>query len=164
MNRTTARMTRLAMLLCATVVACKPAGKAAAAGEGGQQGGPPALPELSARAKVALDSGNVLYRSGSAADKKNERADAKKAYSAALVQYRLAAKGSPENAAPLIGVYMSALALEDRVLADSVYKELQVRGAAPPPGAMHSGEPEPTKSPGNPHAGMPPAKPPAKGR
>ena len=158
MNRSTAHFTSLAMLLLATTVACdKSADKAAAdqakADSAQKAAAANAMAGMTPEAKVALDSGNVLYRAGSAFDKTNAKADAKKSYEAALVQYRLAARGSTSNAAPLVGVYMCALVLNNKTLADSSYAELKARGAAPPPGAMHSAEPAPTKAPGKVHGG-----------
>ena len=116
-------------------------------------------PEISPEVRAALDSGNALFRSGSALDKSKATAEAKKAYTAALEQYRIAAKAAGDNAAPMIGVYMSAQALGDKRLADSAYADLQKRGAAPPPGAMHSSEPPapaPAKAPGKVHGGQEP--------
>lgn len=152
MNRTTAPFPRLAVLLLATAVACQPADKATtdqakADSAHNAAGVSTAGPELSADAKVALDSGNVLFRSGSALDAKKAKADAKKAYTAALVQYRLSAQRSPQHGAPLYGIYMVAGALADTALADSVLTVMRARGLALPPGTMHSGEPAPAKAP-----------------
>ena len=160
MNRTSARITRLATLCLATVVACKPADKPPETSLG--------QPDLTAESKVALDSGNVLYRNGSAFTVKKADADAKKSYLDALAEYRLSAAKSPKHAAPYFGIYMTARALGDTALADSALAGIRARGGDLPPGAMHSGQPAPTmKSPGNPHAGLPggvPPKAPGKGQ
>jgi hypothetical protein len=163
MNRMTAQFARLAIVLLATVVACKPADKSTsdqakadsartAAGAGAAQ----PQPELSAEAKVALDSGNALFRSGRALDLKKASADAKKAYTAALAEYRLAAQKSPQHAAPLFGIYMTAGALGNTALAESALAGIKARGEALPAGAMHSGQPAPTqlpaKAPGKAHS------------
>ncbi|MDO8500853.1 MAG: hypothetical protein Q7S20_03330 [Gemmatimonadaceae bacterium] len=170
MNRTTAQFTRLAILLLATAVACKSADKTSNASTdqaradsahkaaGVTTGSAQPQPELSAEAKVALDSGNVLYRSGSDLDRKKASADAKRAYAAALTQYRLAAERSPKHAAPFFGIYMTARALGNIVLADSALAGIRERGGELPPGAMHSGEPAPA-----PAAANAPAKAPSKG-
>lgn len=65
----------------------------------------PAPPPLAPAARAALDSANAAYRA--------------KHFSAALAQYRLAAAAAPDEAAPYFGIYMAALALHDRALADS---------------------------------------------
>jgi hypothetical protein len=139
MTTTMARYPRLALLLLATAVACKPADKS---------GQPASPPELSGDAKVALDSGNVLFRSGSALDRSQASADAKKAYAAALEQYQLAAKRAPKHAAPYFGIYMTAGALGDSALAETALKGIRDRGGEMPPGAMHVGAPPPTAAPG----------------
>ena len=61
---------------------------------------------ISGAAKVALDSGNVLYKTRS--------------YSAALEQYRRAAALAPREEAPLIGIMMVANVTSNARLADSV--------------------------------------------
>ena len=68
---------------------------------------------INANALVALDSGNALFR--------------RKAYAAALVQYRVAAQRAPEHAAPLFGVYMVARATNDTRLADSALAGIKAR-------------------------------------
>ena len=68
---------------------------------------------INANAVVALDSGNALFR--------------RKAYVAALVQYRVAAQRAPEHAAPLFGVYMVARATNDTRLADSALAGIKAR-------------------------------------
>lgn len=73
---------------------------------------------LSPASKVALDSGNVLFRA--------------KLYEAALAQYRVASKGSPGHAAPLFGMYMVARATNNPKMADSVLAEIRAHNAVPP--------------------------------
>jgi hypothetical protein len=65
----------------------------------------PAAPTIVGEAKVALDSGNVLYRA--------------RAYDLALAQYRRAAGLAPEEEAPLFGMLMIATATKNMQLADS---------------------------------------------
>jgi hypothetical protein len=65
----------------------------------------PAAPTIVGEAKVALDSGNVLYRA--------------RAYDLALAQYRRAAGLAPAEEAPLFGMLMIATATNDMQLADS---------------------------------------------
>jgi hypothetical protein len=62
-------------------------------------------PTIVGDAKVALDSGNVLYRA--------------KAYDLALAQYRRAADLAPAEEAPLFGMLMIATATKDTQLEDS---------------------------------------------
>jgi hypothetical protein len=73
---------------------------------------------LSAETQGALDSGNVLFR--------------KKDYRAALAQYQLASRRSPEHAAPWFGIYMVARAVNDSSLAETSLAEIRRRNAAPP--------------------------------
>jgi hypothetical protein len=63
-------------------------------------------PLMTGPARVALDSGNALFRA--------------KRYQLALEKYRLAARLAPKEAAPLIGMAMVAAVLPDKRLADSV--------------------------------------------
>jgi len=56
-------------------------------------------------AKVALDSGNLLFRA--------------KAYEMALAQYRRAADLAPEEIAPLLGIMMVAEVTKDAKLAEA---------------------------------------------
>jgi hypothetical protein len=82
-------------------------------------------PELAPEAKVALDSGNALFR--------------KKAYTAALAQYRLASMRSPRHAAPYFGIYMVAQATKNTKLADSALANIRANNGVPPmPGFDHS--------------------------
>lgn len=64
-------------------------------------------------AKAALDSGNALFR--------------KKAYAAALVQYRQASALAPQHAAPLFGIYMVARATNDLAMADTALAGIRQR-------------------------------------
>lgn len=66
----------------------------------------PAAPLIEGEAKVALDSGNALYKA--------------KAYQLALDQYRRAADLAPGEEAPLFGMLMVASSTSDARLADSV--------------------------------------------
>lgn len=108
------------IVILAGAFACTKSGESASNVPPAQQradGAPAAqeatTPALSAAAQVALDSGNALFR--------------KTDYAAALVQYRLAAKESPETAAPFFGIYMAALKLKDRALADSAFAAMRER-------------------------------------
>lgn len=65
-----------------------------------------AAPLIEGEAKVALDSGNALYKA--------------KAYQLALDQYRRAADLAPREEAPLFGMLMVASSTSDARLADSV--------------------------------------------
>lgn len=78
---------------------------------------------LGPAARAALDSGNQLYR--------------KKAYAAALAQYRAASELAPQHAAPYFGVYMVARATRDSVMADSALAAIRVRNG-PMPSTPHS--------------------------
>jgi hypothetical protein len=93
-------------------------------------GGSPA-PVLSAEAKRALDSGNFLFRAGSAAKKKSDAAGAKQLYAEALLQYRRSAKDSPDHAAPWFGVQMVAKEQGNKALADSAFAAIRARNTAP---------------------------------
>lgn len=64
-------------------------------------------------AKAALDSGNVLYR--------------KRAYAAALAQYRQASALAPQHAAPLFGIYMVARATNNLAMADTALAGIRQR-------------------------------------
>lgn len=68
---------------------------------------------ISPAAQAALDSGNALYRA--------------KKYELALVQYRLAAKIAPANAAPYYGIGMVATQLGNKALADSAMQAVSQR-------------------------------------
>jgi hypothetical protein len=68
---------------------------------------------LGPAAKGALDSGNVLFR--------------KKAYDAALAQYRAASILAPQHSAPLFGIYMVARATSNASLADSALAGIRLR-------------------------------------
>lgn len=73
---------------------------------------------LGGSAKVALDSGNALFRA--------------KVYDAALTQYRRAAAEAPQHAAPLFGIYMVARATNNKTMADSAMAGIRARNAVPP--------------------------------
>lgn len=73
------------------------------AGNAGQTAG---APRITGEAKIALDSGNVLFRA--------------KAYDLALAQYRRSAQLAPADVTPLFGVLMVAEATNNAKLADSV--------------------------------------------
>lgn len=73
---------------------------------------------IGGEAKVALDSGNALYRA--------------KAFDLALDQYRRAASLAPAEGAPLFGMFMVASAMNDSTLADSVRTVMRARGQAAP--------------------------------
>lgn len=69
------------------------------------------VPTITGEAKVALDSGNVLYSA--------------KAYAPALAQYRRAAALAPDAEAPLFGMLMVASVTNDAALTDSATKLLR---------------------------------------
>lgn len=66
---------------------------------------------LPVEARTAIDSGNAEYRAGH--------------MDGALVQYRLAAKAAPDNAAPYFGIYMVAKKQNNAALADSAMKAIK---------------------------------------
>jgi len=70
-------------------------------------------------AKAALDSGNVLFR--------------KKAYAAALAQYRAASALAPQHSAPLFGIYMVARATNNPAMADSALAGIRLRSGTMTP-------------------------------
>lgn len=61
--------------------------------------------------RVALDSGNAAMRA--------------KDYAGAIAQYRVAATGAPQHAAPWFGLHMAARAINDASLADSAMRMVQ---------------------------------------
>lgn len=75
---------------------------------------------MSTEARVALDSGNALYRA--------------KKYADALAQYRIAAQRAPEDQAPYFGIYMVAGATGNKRLGDTAKAALRARGMVPPEG------------------------------
>ena len=83
----------------------------------------PPAPPINADARAPLDSGNALFR--------------RKAYGAALAQYRIAAQRAPEHAAPFFGIYMAAQALNNPRLADSALAGIKARQGAPATGSPH---------------------------
>jgi len=95
-------------------------------------------PMLSAAAQKALDSGNVLHRTGTALKEKNDAAGSRKLYEQALVQYRLAAKESPDHVAPWFGIQMVANEFGNKALVDSAFAAIRARNAVPSAtGAQH---------------------------
>ncbi len=83
------------------------------------------VPSITGEAKVALDSGNVLYT--------------KKAYALALAQYRRAAALAPSAEAPLFGMLMVASVTKDSLLADSTTAQLRaLNGSAAGAGVTDS--------------------------
>ncbi|MEO8333435.1 MAG: hypothetical protein ABI664_00585 [bacterium] len=64
-------------------------------------------------ARVALDSGNAYYR--------------RKAYAAALAEYRAASVLAPQHAAPFFGIYMVARATNNAAMADSALSDIRRR-------------------------------------
>lgn len=143
-KRMMANRTVLGVAIAATALACsKPADAPAkvplgsAVSAAAPAGSLPA-PSLSPEAKRALDSGNVLFRAGSAAKKKNDAAGAKRLYAEALLQYRQSAKESPDHAAPWFGIQMVAKEQDNKALADSAFASIRARNAAPSAsGAQH---------------------------
>jgi hypothetical protein len=73
-------------------------------------------------ARAALDRGNSLFR--------------KKAYDAALAEYRAAAALAPQHAAPLYGIYMIARATNNSAMADSALSGIKARNAVMAPHAF----------------------------
>jgi hypothetical protein len=73
------------------------------ASDAGESGSAP--PRITGDAKVALDSGNVLFRA--------------RAYDLALAQYRRSAQLAPNDVTPLFGVLMVGEATKNARLADS---------------------------------------------
>lgn len=67
--------------------------------------------EVAPLARAALDRGNAAFR----------RQD----YGAAMRDYRAAAAAEPKSAAPYYGVYMVALKVGNKTLADSAMREIQ---------------------------------------
>lgn len=75
---------------------------------------------MSAEARMALNSGNELYRA--------------KKYAGALAQYRIAAQRAPEDPAPYFGIYMVAGATGNKQLGDTALAALRARGMVSPEG------------------------------
>lgn len=69
----------------------------------GGSAGDPAAPRISGEARIALDSGNALFRA--------------KAYDKALERYRRSADLSPKEVSPLLGIMMVADVKKDSKLA-----------------------------------------------
>jgi hypothetical protein len=70
-----------------------------------------AIPAITGEAKLALDSGNTLFRA--------------KAYDGALVQYRRSAQLAPTELAPLLGIMMVADATKDSKLAEATLPRIR---------------------------------------
>ena len=68
-------------------------------------------PTITGEAKVALDSGNILFRA--------------RAYDLALAQYRRSAELVPDDVTPLMGVLMVAQATNDSRLTDSTMARIR---------------------------------------
>jgi hypothetical protein len=75
---------------------------------------------LGGEARVALDSGNALFRA--------------KKYSDALAQYRRSAQLAPQDPAPQFGIYMVAGATGNKALEATARAALRERGMVPPEG------------------------------
>jgi hypothetical protein len=73
---------------------------------------------LGPQAKMALDSGNTLFK--------------RRAYAEALGQYRAAAALAPQHAAPLFGIYMVARATNNAAMADSALAGIRLRSGSMP--------------------------------
>ena len=111
-----------ALLILMLVVACKrekeapklPLGHPDISAAG--QPAPPVRTAITGEAKIALDSGNVLYKA--------------KGHTSALAQYRRAAALAPEQEAPLIGMLMVANVTSNARLADSVTAKLRTMNSS----------------------------------
>lgn len=74
-------------------------------------------PVITAESQALLELGNAAFR--------------RKDYAAALAAYEKAAKGSPEHAAPWMGVYMVARVRNDVKAMDAAQAELDKRSPGP---------------------------------
>jgi len=74
-------------------------------------------PVITAESQALLETGNAAFR--------------RKDYAAALAAYEKAAKGSPEHAAPWMGVYMVARVRNDTKAMDAAQAELNKRSPGP---------------------------------
>lgn len=70
-----------------------------------------AAPAITGEARVALDSGNALFRA--------------KSYDAALEQYERSAKIIPDQVAPLLGILMVADVKQDQALAKATLERVR---------------------------------------
>ena len=86
--------------------------RVATQGDSGERRGP----TIRGEAKVALDSGNILYKA--------------KAYPLALAQYRRAAVLAPDEEAPFFGVLMVANVTKNARLADSATTRIRELNAS----------------------------------
>ena len=99
----------LALSACSQKEAPKvPLGSAQAAPGGPNQ---PPMDAITGEARVALDSGNVLFRA--------------KAYDQALAQYERAAKAAPTELAPLLGIMMVADVTKNSKLAETTLPRIR---------------------------------------
>jgi hypothetical protein len=123
-------------------------------GAGGSSGAPASANRLPLTVVAALDSGNSAMRIDD--------------YSRAIAQYRVAAEGAPDHAAPWFGLYMAAKEVNDSVLADSAMRQVRritndtsvlpahkaVADVAMPPHSetvLPKGHPKPGATPAKPH-------------
>jgi hypothetical protein len=67
---------------------------------------------------VALDAGNAAYRA--------------KQYANAIARYREASVASPEHAAPWFGIYMAAMEMKNKSLADSAMAKVNALSSDAP--------------------------------
>lgn len=74
-------------------------------------------PAITAESQALLETGNAAFR--------------RKDYAAALAAYEKAAKGSPEHAAPWMGIYMVARVRNDAKAMDAAQAELNKRSPGP---------------------------------
>jgi hypothetical protein len=81
---------------------------------------------IGGEAKVALDSGNMLFRA--------------KAYDRALAEYRRSARLAPSELAPLLGILMVADVTKNRTLADSTMPRIRALNPAAVDTAMSHAE------------------------
>lgn len=106
MNSMTALRLGFCLAAAVTIVACggkdapkTPLGAASSIAVGTDEG---AAPAIRGEAKLALDSGNILFRA--------------RAYDKALAQYRRSADLAPAELAPLLGIMMVADVTKDATL------------------------------------------------
>ena len=81
---------------------------------------------IGGEAKVALDSGNMLFRA--------------KAYDRALAEYRRSARLAPGEVAPLLGILMVADVTKNKTLADSTMPRIRALNPAAVDTAMSHAE------------------------
>ena len=78
-------------------------------------------PVITAESQALLEVGNAAFR--------------RKDYDAALAAYEKAAKGSPEHAAPWMGIYMVARVRNDAKAMEAAEAQLRRLNPEPPPAA-----------------------------